>query len=115
MADYGIKTKGANGGTACETSNGDSKSQKCNSQSCAPPPPADSACSKKPCANGAKCTDGGSAYSYTCSCNAGWGGTNCDKDVDDCANYPCKNQGNCRDAGNQARRLFKDPCRGFLK
>jgi len=52
--------------------------------------------------NGGACSDGGSAYSFTCSCNAGWTGDKCQTDVDDCAAYPCKNEGSCRDAGNQA-------------
>jgi len=31
-ADYGISTKANNGGTACETTNGDTRVRKCNSQ-----------------------------------------------------------------------------------
>ncbi|KAI8484625.1 hypothetical protein Bbelb_375660 [Branchiostoma belcheri] len=34
-------------------------------------------CASSPCAHGT-CTDG--VASYTCSCESGWGGTNCDKD-----------------------------------
>jgi len=110
-ADYAITKKANNGGTPCETTNGDSRVRSCNSQTC-PTVTAATACKKKPCSNGAGCTDGGSSTSYTCSCNAGWTGKDCDTDIDDCANYPCKNSGNCRDAGNQA---FSCTCAGGWK
>ncbi|XP_078582473.1 uncharacterized protein LOC144865519 isoform X2 [Branchiostoma floridae x Branchiostoma japonicum] len=50
-------------------------------------------CSSSPCAHGT-CTDG--VGSYTCSCENGWGGTNCDQYIDDCVASPCIH-GNCTD------------------
>jgi len=35
------------------------------------------ACSTNPCLNGATCTATGSGSSYTCTCAAGYSGTNC--------------------------------------
>ena len=37
----------------------------------------DSNCSTNPCLNGATCTATGSGSSYTCTCAAGYSGTNC--------------------------------------
>uniref|UniRef100_H2ZD24 EGF-like domain-containing protein n=1 Tax=Ciona savignyi TaxID=51511 RepID=H2ZD24_CIOSA len=39
-------------------------------------------CAANPCVNGA-CTDG--VNSYTCTCTAGWQGTNCDQDINECS------------------------------
>ncbi|XP_035671876.1 neurogenic locus notch homolog protein 1-like [Branchiostoma floridae] len=50
-------------------------------------------CASSPCAHG-NCTDG--VGSYTCSCENGWGGTDCDQYIDDCASSPCVH-GNCTD------------------
>ena len=36
---------------------------------------------------------------YSCTCQAGYTGTNCDKDIDDCATNPCVN-GACADLVN---------------
>ncbi|XP_019616714.1 PREDICTED: neurogenic locus notch homolog protein 1-like [Branchiostoma belcheri] len=49
-------------------------------------------CASSPCANGT-CTDG--VASYTCSCENGWTGNNCDQ-IDDCASSPCAH-GTCTD------------------
>lgn len=48
----------------------------------------------KPCKNGGTCTNTGQG-SYTCACPAGFGGTDCDVVVDDCAHQPCLNGGTC--------------------
>ena len=32
---------------------------------------------------------------YTCSCDAGWTGTNCTVNINDCTPNPCLNGGNC--------------------
>ncbi|XP_070174131.1 cubilin-like [Littorina saxatilis] len=50
------------------------------------------ACASNPCRNGA-CTVSGS--SYTCSCNPGYTGRNCDSDINECNNNPCANGGTC--------------------
>ncbi|XP_066275068.1 fibropellin-1-like [Branchiostoma lanceolatum] len=34
---------------------------------------------------------------YTCSCENGWEGTNCDQDIDECASSPCWLGGTCLD------------------
>ena len=33
--------------------------------------------------------------SYSCTCHAGWSGTNCDINIDDCLSQPCNNGGIC--------------------
>eukprot|EP00058_Branchiostoma_floridae_P007286 XP_002592774.1 hypothetical protein BRAFLDRAFT_65355 [Branchiostoma floridae] len=43
-------------------------------------------CASSPCAHGI-CTDG--HMSYTCSCENGWTGTNCDHNIDECLSSPC--------------------------
>ena len=37
--------------------------------------------------------------SYTCQCDLGWAGTNCDQDADDCISNPCLNGATCTDTG----------------
>jgi hypothetical protein len=51
-------------------------------------------CASAPCQNG-DCSDG--VNSYSCSCDAGYEGTNCDINTDDCAGSPCQNGGACLD------------------
>eukprot|EP00058_Branchiostoma_floridae_P026057 XP_002611547.1 hypothetical protein BRAFLDRAFT_63814 [Branchiostoma floridae] len=43
-------------------------------------------CATSPCLHGT-CADG--MASYTCSCETGWTGQNCDQNIDDCAPSPC--------------------------
>ncbi|XP_019615858.1 PREDICTED: fibropellin-1-like [Branchiostoma belcheri] len=50
-------------------------------------------CLSSPCAHGT-CTDG--VASYTCSCENGWTGNNCDQDIDECMSSPCAH-GTCTD------------------
>ncbi|XP_035693731.1 fibropellin-1-like [Branchiostoma floridae] len=49
-------------------------------------------CASSPCTHGT-CTDG--VASYTCSCENGWTGLNCDQDIDECASSPCLLGGTC--------------------
>ncbi|KAI8512833.1 hypothetical protein Bbelb_094720 [Branchiostoma belcheri] len=51
-------------------------------------------CARSPCVHGT-CTDGNNG-TYTCTCENGWEGTNCDRIVDDCASSPCAH-GTCTD------------------
>ena len=49
-------------------------------------------CADNPCLNG-KCLDG--VAKYTCECDAGFEGINCDIEIDECVRHsPCVN-GNC--------------------
>ena len=74
-------------------------------------------CASSPCANGAVCTEGACkdiagivttnstlAYVcspvYTCQCTAGFEGSNCKINKDECASYPCKNGATCVDDVN---------------
>ncbi|XP_078610821.1 uncharacterized protein LOC144881543 [Branchiostoma floridae x Branchiostoma japonicum] len=50
-------------------------------------------CGRSPCAHGT-CTD--DTGGYTCSCENGWEGTNCDQNIDECASFPCAH-GACDD------------------
>ncbi|XP_078575131.1 uncharacterized protein LOC144861237 [Branchiostoma floridae x Branchiostoma japonicum] len=50
-------------------------------------------CVSSPCAHGT-CTDG--EGSYTCSCENGWGGTDCEQNINECLTSPCVH-GTCTD------------------
>ncbi|XP_072013215.1 uncharacterized protein [Amphiura filiformis] len=54
-------------------------------------------CASSPCQNGA-CYDDG-VNGYTCTCNNGYTGTNCETNIDDCAGVTCTN-GICVDQVN---------------
>ena len=45
---------------------------------------------------------------YTCQCIAGYDGTTCNNNIDDCASSPCQNGGSCTDLVND----FKCNCTG---
>ena len=55
-------------------------------------------CASSPCQNGGTCVDG--INSYSCNCNAGYTGDNCETDIDECASSPCQNGGTCTDGIN---------------
>lgn len=46
-----------------------------------------------PCVNG-ECVSTGPAQ-FTCMCPAGWRGSNCDLDFNECTSTPCLNGGTC--------------------
>ncbi|XP_054478628.1 cubilin [Anoplopoma fimbria] len=52
-----------------------------------------------PCVNG-QCVDTSSASGYICNCNSGWGGVNCDQNINECLSNPCQNGGTCTDGTN---------------
>ncbi|XP_075226740.1 neurogenic locus protein delta [Lycorma delicatula] len=52
----------------------------------------------KPCRHGGTCFNTGQG-SYTCSCPPGYTGTDCEREIDDCAHQPCLNGGTCKDNG----------------
>ena len=49
----------------------------------------------KPCKNGGICSNTG-AGSYTCECVGSYAGVNCERELDDCQNKPCMNDGICK-------------------
>jgi len=53
-------------------------------------------CASNPCQHG-QCQD--KLNNYTCTCDEGWTGKNCDQDIDDCASEPCQH-GQCQDKLN---------------
>ncbi|XP_078620646.1 uncharacterized protein LOC144887349 isoform X2 [Branchiostoma floridae x Branchiostoma japonicum] len=50
-------------------------------------------CASSPCKNGGTCRDGQNRY--TCDCQPGWEGVNCEKEINKCASSPCKNNATC--------------------
>ena len=61
---------------------------------------------EQPCKNGGKCTN--TFGSYYCECKPGFGGMNCEIDIDECAVEPCLNGGSCVDGENQYTCLCQD-------
>ncbi|XP_029136151.1 protein crumbs homolog 2a [Labrus bergylta] len=59
-------------------------------------------CASGPCLNGATCED--LFNMFRCVCDLGWGGEQCETDVDECASQPCVH-GSCKDylAGFECR------------
>ena len=49
-------------------------------------------CGSSQCVNG-KCLSG--PGSHTCKCLAGFSGSSCEQDINECENSPCKNSGKC--------------------
>lgn len=49
-------------------------------------------CASQPCRNGAECISVGE--SYHCTCSAGFTGTSCMEDLDECKEKPCR-RGKC--------------------
>jgi uncharacterized repeat protein (TIGR01451 family) len=50
-------------------------------------------CASNPCQNNGTCANGDDAY--TCSCQPGYEGSNCETLIDNCAGSPCQNGGTC--------------------
>jgi len=55
-----------------------------------------------PCQNDGKCSSG--IGDYTCECNAGYGGKNCEKRTDQCPELPCQNGGMCSNLGKMGEK-----------
>ncbi|XP_048256923.1 uncharacterized protein LOC124140301 isoform X3 [Haliotis rufescens] len=55
-------------------------------------------CASSPCMNGASCREVG--LTFVCDCAPGYGGSLCQKNLDNCANQPCLNGGTCTDGVN---------------
>ncbi|XP_072179385.1 uncharacterized protein [Diadema setosum] len=54
-----------------------------------------SACDYGPCLNGGFCISEG--IDYSCTCQAGYSGKNCQIDIDECSSDPCANGATCSD------------------
>jgi Notch-like protein len=60
-------------------------------------------CDSAPCRNGGNCVDSKTAGSniavgrYSCTCDLGWDGENCNSDVQECLVDPCNGRGTCVD------------------
>ncbi|KAK3750217.1 hypothetical protein QZH41_015569 [Actinostola sp. cb2023] len=52
-----------------------------------------------PCQNGATCTDQVNA-GYSCTCAAGYNGSNCQTNINECSSNPCQNGATCTDQVN---------------
>ena len=67
-------------------------------QDAMPPPPPPPPCNADPCVHG-RCTNAGNTYS--CACDAGYEGANCNTHVDPCSGRPCGDHGECYQQGLQ--------------
>ncbi len=76
-------------GTACDDDSGCTTTDACAAGVCTG--------SGDPCVNGGTCSSSGAVY--TCGCDPGWTGTNCEIDIDECASSPCTH-GECVDQIN---------------
>ena len=55
-------------------------------------------CLSNPCLNG-YCTQELNTYAFTCICNPGYTGLNCEIYIDQCQNIVCQNGGSCYTTG----------------
>ncbi|XP_073248453.1 coagulation factor IX-like [Porites lutea] len=67
-------------------------------------------CLSQPCLNGATCID--QVNNYSCSCQAGYQGRNCQTDIDECLGQPCLNSATCIDQVNDYNCFCQTGYRG---
>eukprot|EP00730_Choanoeca_flexa_P000698 TRINITY_DN10302_c0_g1_i1.p1 TRINITY_DN10302_c0_g1~~TRINITY_DN10302_c0_g1_i1.p1 ORF type:complete len:1408 (+),score=183.31 TRINITY_DN10302_c0_g1_i1:254-4225(+) len=68
------------------------------------------ACLLEPCQNGATCSE--NRYGFTCACPAGFNGTRCENNIEECQSEPCQNGATCIDGINQYFCQCPDGFRG---
>ncbi|XP_052237737.1 uncharacterized protein LOC127849054 [Dreissena polymorpha] len=56
-------------------------------------------CRASPCQHGVRCVN--RFRGYSCECESGYEGQNCDVNVDDCVNHACQNGATCSDLVNE--------------
>ncbi|XP_052258676.1 sushi, von Willebrand factor type A, EGF and pentraxin domain-containing protein 1-like [Dreissena polymorpha] len=57
-------------------------------------------CPPSQCTNGGECTTYDGGYHVLCRCGAGYGGPQCQQDVNECLYQPCRNNGTCTNLVN---------------
>ena len=57
-------------------------------------------CPPNQCTNGGECTTFDGGYHVLCRCAAGYGGPQCQQDVNECLYQPCRNNGICTNLVN---------------
>jgi hypothetical protein len=61
-------------------------------------------CQDSPCRNGGTCLfrpfQRSGLPAYSCHCARGWAGLQCNVDLDECASFPCQNEGVCKESSS---------------
>jgi len=72
--------------------------------------PVSNECSTAPCRNGGTCTN--CPGSYSCRCQSGWTGNNCNQDINECNRGACKNGGTCTNSQGGYSCICPDEWKG---
>ncbi|XP_015758226.1 PREDICTED: EGF-like repeat and discoidin I-like domain-containing protein 3 [Acropora digitifera] len=68
-------------------------------------------CLSSPCQNGATCSD--EVNKYSCTCQVGYIGYNCQTDINECLSSPCQNGATCSDEVNKYSCACQVGYRGY--